>query len=122
MLCLFFVCRRCCCCHYTYAPNEGTKRRRGGLTKEGALKYLAARLVVVLAGADGADLLADVVGELELLGRDEALALRLGRRDVLLLLLVRLLALGREVGRVDDRVERPRDVNEAQPKKESFGY
>ena len=62
---------------------------------------LAARLVVVRARANRADLLADVVSELEALASDERLALRLGRLGVLLRLLHQILALGGQVGRVD---------------------
>lgn len=45
---------------------------------------LAARLVVILARAHGADLLAHVVSQLELLLRDQLLHLRAGGLDVLL--------------------------------------
>mmetsp|Transcript_53662 Transcript_53662/g.138716 ORF Transcript_53662/g.138716 Transcript_53662/m.138716 type:complete len:230 (+) Transcript_53662:197-886(+) len=62
---------------------------------------LAARLVEVLARADLADLAAHVVGELEVLLGDEALALGLGSLRVLLRLRAEVGALGGQVGGVD---------------------
>ena len=66
-----------------------------------ALSYLAARLVVVLAGAHLADLFAHVVGELELLLRDQLLHLGARGLNVLRLDGGLVLALGGEVRGVD---------------------